>query len=198
MLIKLRIVYRFACTTAVAALFQACAGPQVASPLPKFNAVDIQVHIDKGLLVDRSNIPFTGMIYVLADNKKDTTEIVGFNQGREHGLWKKFYPGGKLAEQRFFNNGKKEGIYKAWWPNGVVKLIYRFKNGEYEGNCRAWAANGLLVEDMNYKSGYEAGRQVQYYTDGRIKANYIMTDGRRYGLLGTKNCTNVADSVFNN
>lgn len=196
MLMKPPILFQLACIAAVMALVQACGTPPVSPPLPKFNVADIKVHIAGGLLVNEAKIPFTGMIYALAENRKDTTEIVGFNQGREHGTWKKFYPGGKPAEQRFFVNGKKEGEYKAWWPNGAKKLIYRFKNGEQDGNCRAWAADGLMIEDMNYKNGYEAGRQVQYYADGRIKANYIMTDGRRYGLLGTKNCTNVADSVF--
>jgi len=52
------------------------------------------------------------------------------------------------------------------------------------------------MEVMNYKNGYEDGRQEQYYDNGKVKANYIMMSGRRYGLLGTKNCVNVTDSVF--
>lgn len=193
---KPRTVVCLACMILMIVLAQGCAGPQVSRQLPKFNVADVKVRIDKGFLVNEKNVPFTGMIYALAPNQKDTIEIVGFIKGREHGLWKKFYVGGKLAERRFFDNGKKTGVYKAWWPNGTVKLVYHFKDGETDGNCRAWAADGLLIEDMNYKAGYEVGRQVQYYTDGRIKANYLMINGRRYGLLGTKNCINVADSVF--
>jgi antitoxin component YwqK of YwqJK toxin-antitoxin module len=49
---------------------------------------------------------------------------------------------------------------------------------------------------MNYVMGHESGAQQQFYTDGKIKANYTIIDGRRYGLLGTKNCVNVSDSIF--
>jgi antitoxin component YwqK of YwqJK toxin-antitoxin module len=49
---------------------------------------------------------------------------------------------------------------------------------------------------MHYKKGYEEGLQQFYYDNGKVKANYFMKAGRRYGLLGTKNCVNVSDSIF--
>jgi antitoxin component YwqK of YwqJK toxin-antitoxin module len=163
--------------------------------IPAYNAANLNVHLQNGVLL-QGNSPFTGIIYALQANNKDTSEIVSFKQGLEHGLWKKFYPGNKLMEKRYFSNGRKIGEYDVWWPNGAVKLIYHFKDGELDGNCRAWTDKGLLIEDMNYKSGYEDGKQEQFYDDGRVKANYVITDGRRYGLLGTKNCVNVTDSIF--
>ena len=73
---------------------------------------------------------------------------------------------------------------------------YLFSNDEYEGTCREWNEAGRLVKEMNYKAGYEAGSQRSWYDNGRIRANYVIEDGRRYGLLGTKNCVNVSDSIF--
>jgi antitoxin component YwqK of YwqJK toxin-antitoxin module len=49
---------------------------------------------------------------------------------------------------------------------------------------------------MTYRKGYEDGLQQQFYESGKVKANYMMLDGRRYGMLGTKNCVNVSDSIF--
>jgi antitoxin component YwqK of YwqJK toxin-antitoxin module len=49
---------------------------------------------------------------------------------------------------------------------------------------------------LNYQKGHEEGEQKWWYDNGKIKANYIIKDGRRYGLLGTKNCINVSDSIF--
>ena len=49
---------------------------------------------------------------------------------------------------------------------------------------------------MNYVKGHEEGSQKMYYDNGKIRSNYTIIAGRRYGLLGTKNCVNVADSVF--
>ena len=49
---------------------------------------------------------------------------------------------------------------------------------------------------MSYYKGYESGGQKVWYPNGLIKSNYIMKNGRRYGLLGTKNCINVKDSII--
>ena len=88
------------------------------------------------------------------------------------------------------------GTYAAWWRDGKQRLLYHFANGEYEGVCRDWNDKGLLIAEMNYKEGHEEGPQKQYYNNGKVRANYTIKDGRRYGLLGTKNCVNVTDSVF--
>ena len=71
-----------------------------------------------------------------------------------------------------------------------------FKNGEYNGTNSLWAKDGQLIEEFNYKMGREFGSQKVWYLDGKIKSNYIIKNNRRYGLLGTKNCTNVSEEVF--
>jgi antitoxin component YwqK of YwqJK toxin-antitoxin module len=140
--------------------------------------------------------PFSGIVYKLNKNGKDTVAVASFVNGLEDGAWRSYYGNGQSKEKRYFSKGKKTGVLEGWWPNGKKRLLYYFKDGEYEGNCRDWNDKGLLVSNMNYKKGYEAGLQQQFYESGKIKANYMMLDGRRYGLLGTKNCVNVSDSIF--
>ena len=36
-----------------------------------------------------------------------------------------------------------------------------------------------------------------FYNNGKVRSNYLVINGKRYGLLGTKNCVNVKDSIFN-
>jgi antitoxin component YwqK of YwqJK toxin-antitoxin module len=141
---------------------------------------------------------FTGTAYSLFPGSKDTAEISSFNNGKEHGTWRRFYESGLKKAQREFNNGNKTGEYLTWWENGKQQLHYQFNNDEYEGVCREWNSEGLLVKEMNYKKGHEEGQQRWWYDNGKIKANYVISDGRRYGLLGTKNCVNVSDSIFKN
>lgn len=126
---------------------------------------------------------------------RDTMEIRTYHKGLEHGTWKKFYPGGIVRELRYFENGQKTGDLITWWENGQKQSHYLFKNGEYEGTCREWNMEGKLVREMNYHKGYEEGSQKQWYDDGNIRSNYVIIKGRRFGLLGTKNCTNVSDSL---
>ena len=71
-----------------------------------------------------------------------------------------------------------------------------FKKGEYDGTNRIWTKDGQIIEELNYKKGQEFGSQKVWYLDGKIKSNYIIKNNRRYGLLGTKNCTNVSEEVF--
>jgi antitoxin component YwqK of YwqJK toxin-antitoxin module len=142
--------------------------------------------------------PFTGAIFSFFPGTTDTSEIANYLEGKEHGEWQKFYEHGLLKEKREFMDGKKTGEYVAWWGNGKQQLLYLFEDDEYEGTCKEWNEAGMLIKEMNYKKGHEQQTQRWWYDNGKIKANYVIKDGRRYGLLGTKNCINVSDSIFKN
>lgn len=146
----------------------------------------------------KNNEVFTGLVYALYRDTQDTAEITGYLNGKEHGIWKRFYANGKLQQRREFDHGKKTGMYIGWWENGNKKLNYFFENDEYNGVCREWNADGKLIKEMNYKMGYEDGPQKMFYDNGKIRSNYIIIKGRRYGLLGTKNCVNISGDVFKN
>lgn len=159
------------------------------------NREAVQVHTGNGV-VYLANKPFSGTLFSLFPTTSDTTDVVGYLDGRAHGVWRQFYPGSKRRQQRVYNRGEKTGEYVAWWENGQKQLHYHFVNDEYEGTCREWNEAGVLIQEMNYQSGHEAGPQKLFYNDGKVRANYTIINGRRYGLLGTKNCVNVSDSVF--
>lgn len=160
----------------------------------KLNGADVNFTSQNGIIFHQQK-PYTGYIFTLFPNQKDTAMITGFFNGREHGTWKKFYPDGSLQEMRVYHNGKKVEKYNAYWENGKKKLSYSFKNDEYEGLCREWNRNGILIKSMHYNKGYEEGEQKMFFDDGKIRSNYVIVNGRRYGLLGTKNCINVSDSI---
>lgn len=153
------------------------------------------LHMQNGL-VYYGEQPFSGRLYTLHDRSADTAELCSYINGKEHGEWKRFYASGKLREKRWFENGKKTGELISYWENGKKQMQYFFLKGEYEGTCSEWNQDGKLIKQMNYKKGYEEGLQQCWYDNGKIKANYIIRNGRRYGLLGTKNCINVSDSIF--
>lgn len=177
-------------------LFYACASQQQSTPALKwYNQEAIQLTNDGGTYKLYSKL-FSGIIYQLGANTKDTIAIGSFIDGKEDGEWRKYYPNQQLMEKRYYSRGNKTGTFEGWWPNGNKRLLYNFANGEYNGNCKDWSDKGVLVSNMNYVNGYENGLQQQFYENGKVKANYMMLDGRRYGLLGTKNCVNVSDSIF--
>jgi len=160
-----------------------------------YNEKDVQLQNVAGVY-KMNDEPLSGIIYRLAENHKDTVAVASFVNGLEDGVWRSYYSNGQLKERRSFNEGKKTGVYEGWWPKGKWRSLYHFENDEYEGSCKDWNDKGQLTSNMNYSRGHEDGLQQQFYETGKVKANYVMISGRRYGLLGTKNCVNVSDSVF--
>jgi len=143
-----------------------------------------------------NGVPANGKLFLLYPGTRDTSYIISYRDGKENGVFKTFYPNGKLRELRFFVNGWKEGEHKGWYEDGARAYVYMFKNDMFEGVVKEWSPQGHLFRDMNYEKGMEKGSQKIYYANGKIKSNYVIKDGIRYGLLGTKNCSNVSDSVF--
>lgn len=176
-------------------LYWHCSQPGRQGPAALRNKDSAALSWTAGLLTE-NGIPFTGRLYQLHPGTHDTASLAQYTDGREDGLWQSWYPDGSLHSRRQFSRGAKTGVYEAWWPGGRLQLQYYFQDDEYEGRCREWNSAGLLVKEMHYHRGHEEGSQKWWYDNGKIKANYVITGGRRYGLLGTKNCINVSDSVF--
>lgn len=139
---------------------------------------------------------FSGALVQINSEQGDTISYKEFRKGKKQGTWWVKYGSLQLKEQRQFVEGKKIGAYTAWWPNGKKRLAYEFVNDEYHGTCREWNPNGVLVKEMNYNQGHELGTQKVWYDNGKIKSNYLVKNGRRFGLLGTKNCVNASDSLL--
>jgi antitoxin component YwqK of YwqJK toxin-antitoxin module len=139
---------------------------------------------------------FSGFIYDLASNKKDTTLLEGYINGKLNGVCKKWFPNRQLMEVRLYDNGKKHGKQVAYWANGNKRFEFIAKNDAYEGEMREWTFDGKLFHLANFVNGQEEGTQKMWYDNGKIRANYVIRQGKRYGLLGTKNCKNVSDSIF--
>lgn len=179
--------------------FGACNNPD--RPLSSYhkmvNKSEQRLYMLNGLLMENKLI-FSGTVYTLFPGTTDTATLSNYFNGKEEGEWKMFYRSKKLKEKRYFANGKKTGEYVGWWENGNKQLQYYFLNDEYEGLCKEWNEAGAISKIMNYKKGYEDGHQQWWYDNGKVKANYFIKNGRRYGLLGTKNCINVSDSIFKN
>ena len=122
---------------------------------------------------------FSGVLYEMY-NEKDTALSEKYLDGLRNNISRKWFPSGKLSEERSYVNGKRIGIHQGWYPDGKKRFLYHFVNDEVDG----------LAED-----GHESGMQTAWESDGSIMANYMAKNGRNYGLTGVKNCKNVKDSI---
>lgn len=137
---------------------------------------------------------FTGYRFSLYPNG-DTASVQSYFNGVEEGFQKKWYPGRQLQEERFYINGKKEGTHKGWWPDGKQKFLFTAYSDKYEGEFKEWYASGLPEKYFHYKNGREEGSQRLWWDNGSVRANYVIKDGKKYGLIGLKTCINPYDSI---
>jgi antitoxin component YwqK of YwqJK toxin-antitoxin module len=138
---------------------------------------------------------FTGYRYALYPNG-DTASLQSYFNGVEEGSQKKWYPNKQLEETRFYINGKKEGTHEGWWPDGKPKFLFTVYNDEYNGEFKEWYSSGLLGKQFHYNNGHEEGSERLWWDNGTVRANYVIRNGKKYGLIGLKLCDNPYDSVI--
>lgn len=138
---------------------------------------------------------YSGFLFELYPNQ-DTISSEGFINGQLNGVCRKWYPNKQLMEERLYAGGRKNGKQVTYWGNGKKRFEFIAKNDAYEGELREWTFDGKLTHLAHFKEGQEEGSQKLWYDNGKIRANYVIIKGKRYGLLGTKNCKNVSDSIF--
>jgi antitoxin component YwqK of YwqJK toxin-antitoxin module len=135
-------------------------------------------------------VDFTGRYETI--NGSSITNTCDYLNGIKHGNYKSWYPSGEPFENRYYMNGNKVGVHTAYWANGNRKFIYVFNvAGEYHGELLEWYESGQLYRKFHYTNGKEDGTQEAWKSDGRIKANYTVINGERYGLVGMKRCFTV-------
>lgn len=146
---------------------------------------------DTALLEGR---PFSGFLLQTLPNG-DTAACTGYLNGLQEGTSRIWHPNGSLSEERTFHRGRKVGTHRGWWPNGKRRFEYTFRDGEHHGAMLEWYEDGRPYREFHHREGYEEGSQRMWWEDGGIRANYVVRNGRRYGLIGVKNCVNPKDSL---
>jgi antitoxin component YwqK of YwqJK toxin-antitoxin module len=143
----------------------------------------------RGELVLYHNQPFTGASYSLYPSG-DTARYIEYTKGTQNGLLKWWYPNKQLAQLRFFIDGKKQGVHRGWWENGTLKFEYHFTDDEHDGELKEWGSTGKPFRVFHYAMGHEQGSEKMWWEDGRIRANYVVINGEKFGLFGQKLCAN--------
>lgn len=132
----------------------------------------------------------------------EIVEEGNFERSRKEGLWKKYYPGGKLKSEieytkgkasgkftTYFENGQVEengnwtggkykGDYEMYYPNGQIRQKKTFnENGATEGKVTMWYPNGQKEIEFSTVNGQEDGDAVWYYENGDVKKKQTFTGG---------------------
>jgi protein SCO1 len=106
------------------------------------------------------------------------------------------YANGQIKRRAEFRGDKLEGIAEGFYDSGARMYVYHHKAGVREGVQQQWLETGQLLAEFNYVDGHESGQQRMWNDDGTIRSNYVIKEGKRYGLVGAMGCTGVNGLPF--
>lgn len=166
-------------------------------PSVEVNA-DLEVLYRKNGLQFASGKLFSGYIVEKSSNGTIHSKQ-GFLNGKAEGVATRFYENGKIQELRYFTANHKTGKHEGFYPDGSLKFEYYFENDLPVGVHKEFYENGQLFALSTFNSvGQPEGLQQQFFESGKVKANYTLKNGRRYGLMGAKGCMGENEKVATN
>jgi antitoxin component YwqK of YwqJK toxin-antitoxin module len=163
---------------------------QYQQPLNYCNEAEHAIQLQNGVAWQYGQV-FSGRLYRLAGNGKDTLYCMDYRDGKADGRHIRWYEGGQVKMIRYYRKGRKEGMLTSFWPGGQKRTSCHFREDCYEGAQYEWFANGQPASVRHFRAGHEAGLQQVFTQDGKLFSNYEAKNGRNYGNIGTKHCTPV-------
>jgi uncharacterized protein len=106
--------------------------------------------------------------------------------GLRQGMWKDFWPNGKVKNEGRYLNDKKHGYFKEYNEFGNLTNASKWENGVLVVNppelakietVTTYYPDGTIKEVGNYKDGYPEGVFRQYDSTGRISGSEVYKDG---------------------
>lgn len=142
--------------------------------------------VRNGVLLQRG-AAFSGRTierYADGTRKRET----GYRNGKLDGITRAWFANGQLDYARTYRVGLEEGVHRGWYENGSRRFEYHYANGTADGLSLQWYENGRDYTRFHFAKGFEEGQQQMWSPDGTLRANYVIRNGRRYGLPGSVGC----------
>ena len=107
------------------------------------------------------------------------------------GMFRVYWSNGNLRYEWEYKDGKRvDGISKGWWPNGKIKIIRNWVNGTHKGLQQEFYTNGkiwleeVITDDKDYGEFVEYDQDGKKMNEGKFRLEYLV-DGE-YGASVTQ------------
>ena len=107
----------------------------------------------------------------------------------EHRTVVERWPNGRIRRESTYVGEVLDGPSRGWYESGAQQFAYFYRRGISEGEQRQWYPSGRIFTSFNHQAGHEVGQQRMWNPDGTIRSNYVIRDGKRFGLIGALGCT---------
>ena len=144
--------------------------------------------IDKGdtiNVIDENNLK-QGFWRIFGKMKKlpgyepdQVVEEGNYESSRKQGLWKNFFPNGKMKSEIAYVNSRPSGSYKTYFENGQVEEEGSWENNRNTGGFKRYHENGQTAQQFVFnESGKRDGKQVYYYENGQVMIEADIAAGK--------------------
>lgn len=131
-----------------------------------------------------------------------------YETNKKIGLWKRYFPNGKLQSEITYQNNVPNGPYKTYYdtgileeqgnwafnkntgafkrfhPNGKKSQEFTFAdNGIRNGVQKYYHENGGIELEVNIVNGKEEGKMTRYYANGDVKETKVYAGGALNGEI---------------
>ena len=147
---------------------------------------DTALRLLNGVLYLHGKEPLNGTL----ESRYPNGQVAGrdqYSEGKQHGLSETYYDNGHAQTKRWYLKGEKDSIHTGWWPNGNKRFEYHFRQGQYQGLFTEWYESGKPLQLIVYDEGREMSGKG-WRENGKLYMNYVMNNGRRYGLSNANPC----------
>ena len=109
-------------------------------------------NIIEGIVYDINERPINGMYKIYYPDGKIRMEVESKN-GKPHGVGKTYDEDGHLQHQASFNDGVLNGDVYQYYPNGRVHNEMHYLNGVPDGVQKTYDENMKQTIEVNYEKG---------------------------------------------
>lgn len=107
-----------------------------------------------------------------------------FQDGKKIGVWKQYFPSGKVKSEIEYKNGRPSGTFKTFYENGQVEEEGAWKNNAYTGGFKRYYENGVVAQDKTFNAaGKTEGKVVYNYPNGKPELVFDSSNGQENGKL---------------
>lgn len=107
-----------------------------------------------------------------------------YESGRKVGVWKTYYPSGKIKSEITHISGRPKGPYTTYYENGQIEEQGTWALTKQTGNFKRFYENGQVAQDFTFDdSGKRSGTQKYFYENGQLMIEGDWNGGKEDGAI---------------
>ena len=148
------------------------------------NSDTLQNYTDPATGLKQGYWILTNVIKKLPDYPAEAKVEEGkFTDSKKIGIWKMYFPSGKLKSEITYTNNRPSGYAKMYYESGKLQEEGNWENNRWTGGYKSYYENGQAFYDFTYtNTGKREGVQKYYYENGQVMMTGEMHDGKEAGV----------------